>query len=145
MTIVNLAELLSAYEFASSGTPYQNGAYVDSETGRVYITSSEVEIEEEIPEDLKTSDRYLRLPTKAQLDLGRVLALRFTERELPEAYDSVESIFRRKGAYGTIQATAGLSRRAAALVPVRSSGNRVGAAAVVRRQRPTGQRNAMNP
>jgi len=100
MAIVNFTELLSVYEFASSGTPYENAAYVCTETGAVYITSTEVEIEEELPEDLETSDRYLMVPTKADLGLGRSLALRFTEQELPESYSQVGSIFSRKGAYG---------------------------------------------
>jgi hypothetical protein len=100
MAIVNFAELLSAYEFASSGTPYDNAAYVCTETGAVYVTSSEVEIEEEVPEDLETSNRYLVVPTKTDLDLGRSLALRFTEQELPESYDEVANIFSKRGAYG---------------------------------------------
>ena len=100
MAIVSFAELLSAYEFASSGTPYENAAHVCSETGAVYITSNEVEVEEEVPEDLETSDRYLMVPTKADLSLGRDLALRFTEQELPESCNEVANIFSRQGAYG---------------------------------------------
>ena len=99
MAIVNFNELLNAYEFASSGTPYENAAYVCSETGAVYITSSEVEVGEGLPEDLETSDRYLMVPTKADLDLGRSLALRFTDQELPESYNEVAKIFSKKGAY----------------------------------------------
>ena len=57
-------------------------------------------MEEEVPEDLETSDRYLMVPAKAELDLGRSLALRFTEQELPEACDEVARIFSKKGAYG---------------------------------------------
>ncbi len=99
MVIVNFAELLNAYEFASSGTPYENAAYVSAKTGAVYVTSSEVELEEEVPEDLETSAEYLAVPIKNELDLGRVLAIRFTEQELPELCGEVACIFGRKGAY----------------------------------------------
>jgi len=100
MVIVSLAELLNAYEFASSGTPYENAAYVSAKTGAVYVTSSEVELEEEVPEDLETSAEYLAVPTKNELDLGRILAVRFAEQEVPELCGEVASIFGRKGAYG---------------------------------------------
>jgi hypothetical protein len=34
------------------------------------------------------------------LDLGKNLALRFAAQELPDSFEQVASIFRRKGAYG---------------------------------------------
>ncbi|MFP3558504.1 hypothetical protein SB861_48755 [Paraburkholderia sp. SIMBA_049] len=55
--------------------------------------------DENIPDDLETSDRYLAIPHKNDLDLGRSLALRFVARELPARYDQVEGFFRRLGAY----------------------------------------------
>ena len=104
---VNLSELLDAFELARSGAMYDCTVYVCSETGAVYVTSSEDPLEEdeqEIPEDLETSDRYLIVPSQADLDLGRSLALRFTERELPEACDDVAGMFNRQGAYGRFKA-----------------------------------------
>lgn len=57
-------------------------------------------IDEEVPDDLDTSDRYIAVPHKNELDLGKNLALRFAAQELSESYEEVESIFQRKGAYG---------------------------------------------
>lgn len=100
MTTVSFTELLDAFQFTGFGTSGENAAYVCSETRAVYVTSSEVEMEEDLPEDLETSNRYLLLPSNVDLRLGRDLALRFTEQAMPDAYDHVADIFRRKGAFG---------------------------------------------
>jgi hypothetical protein len=52
------------------------------------------------PEDLETSDRYITVPHKNNLGLGRNLALAIVSQELPNDYDTVAGFFRRKGAYG---------------------------------------------
>lgn len=67
-------------------------------TGSVYFVSSE--IEEEVPDNLETSDQHLAVPNKRGLDLGSWLALRFAEDELPDNYDDIAGIFHKKGAYG---------------------------------------------
>ena len=103
MATVNFSELLNAYEFASSGTMFDTTAYVCSETGAVHV-STEDDLGEEVPEDLETSERYLMVPTKADLDLGSSLAFRFTRQEMPEAYGDVASMFSKKGAYGRFKA-----------------------------------------
>ena len=53
----------------------------------------------EVPDDLETSDRYLLLPHKTELDLGKGLALRFAASELPHCYDRIVGFFRHKEAY----------------------------------------------
>ena len=59
-----------------------------------------IETEEDLPEDLETSDRYIAVPHKNELGLGRDLALSFIDRELPGDYNTAAGFFRRKGAYG---------------------------------------------
>ena len=56
-------------------------------------------MDEEIPDDLETSDRYIAIPHKNDLDLGKKLALRFVAEELPERYARTEVFFRSRGAY----------------------------------------------
>jgi hypothetical protein len=58
-----------------------------------------VEVEDDLPEDVETSEQYVALPDKRDLRLGRDLALSFVEEELPAALDKAYEIFRRKGAY----------------------------------------------
>ena len=99
MVAVKYDALSLAFEFVSSGAPMEHNAYVSLDTGEVYWTSDLNPIEDEVPADLETSDRYLAIPHKSDLDLGRKLALRFVARELPDCYEQAEGFFRRKGAY----------------------------------------------
>ena len=109
---VNMAELRDAFEFVSAGPDFEHCAYVCLDTGRVYCRSTlDDEAAAELPEDLETSERYLCVPGKTALDLGRRLALRFTAQELPADYETVVSFFRRCGAYGRFKDL--LHRRAA--------------------------------
>ena len=56
--------------------------------------------DEEIPDDVETSDQYVEIPHKNDLDLGRRLVLRFVEERLPHRYDRVAEMFGHRGAYG---------------------------------------------
>jgi len=98
---VKFSELLDACEFVS-GSPYDElRAFVCTKTGRIYFVSDLLDDEiEEVPEDLETSDLYLAVPGRRDLDLGRRLALSFVRDELPGALDKAYDIFGRKGAYG---------------------------------------------
>ncbi len=99
MITVKFTALLDAYQFASPGGSYENIAYLDLENGSIYCTSSDVEPEEELPEDLETSDRYVVLPDTHDLNLGRDLALSFVEQKLTNEQEKAADCFRRKGAY----------------------------------------------
>lgn len=99
MTSVKWSEFIEAFEFASFGGPYDTRAFVNLDTGSFHFISDTVDLEEEPPEDLETSARYLALPHKNDLDLGRELALSFTERQLPGEFDKVLGYFHKRGAY----------------------------------------------
>jgi hypothetical protein len=54
----------------------------------------------EAPDDLESSDRYIAVPRKNELNLGRDLALSFVDGALSGEYDVVAGFFRKKeGAY----------------------------------------------
>ncbi len=99
MATVNYDDLSLAFEFVGSAPPTENNAYVSLDTGEVFLTSELNSMEEDVPDDLETSDRYIAIPHKNDLDLGRNLALRFVAQEVPERYDQAVGLFRRKGAY----------------------------------------------
>jgi len=100
MVAVKHDDLSMAFDFVSYAAPMEHNAYVSLDTGKVYWTSDFNDaLDEEIPDDLEASDRYLAIPHKNELDLGRSLALQFVAQELPECYDQVEGFFRRQGAY----------------------------------------------
>ena len=100
MVTVTYEEISSAFEFVASGAPMELSAYISLDTGQIYWASELASLDEELPDDLGTSDRYLVVPHKTELDLGKNLALRFAAEELPDSYEQVANIFRSKGAYG---------------------------------------------
>jgi hypothetical protein len=102
---VNAEELRAAFEFVSFGTPLEHSAYICADTGKIYCRSVSAGLEEEDPpEDLETSDRYIAVPHKNDLGLGRHIALAFVEQELSDEYDTVAGFFGRRGAYGRFKA-----------------------------------------
>src|SRR3990167_3828754 len=96
---VKYDDLSLAFEFVSAGLPMEHNAYISIDTGQIYWISDLNPTEEEVPDDLETSDRYIAIPHKNELGLGRNLALRFVAQELPERYGRAEAVFRSKGAY----------------------------------------------
>lgn len=98
--MVDRAEMRDAFEFVSIGGPLGAEAYISRDTGKIYLRTVDGDVmeEDEVPDDLDT-DRYIAVPHKTELDLGRRLVLRFTDHELPGDLDTVEDLFRRKGAY----------------------------------------------
>ncbi len=104
MVAVKFNDLWMAFEFVGAAPPGENHAYLSLDTGEIFWTSDLNPMDEEVPDDLETSDRYLSVPHKTELDLGNRLALRFAARELPHCYDQVAGFFRRAGAYARFKA-----------------------------------------
>ena len=97
----NVRELRDAFDFVSAGEVLDHSAYISLDTSKVYWRSTNADLEEDdVPEDIDDSDRYLAVPSQRELGLGRRLALAFAAEELPDDYDTVAGFFRRRGAYG---------------------------------------------
>jgi hypothetical protein len=92
-------DLSAAFDFVSFAAPMEHQAYISIDAGTIHWISEMNPLEEETPEDLETSGRYVAIPHKNDLDLGSDLALRFAAEELPGLYDRVEQFFRHRGAY----------------------------------------------
>ena len=92
-------ELRDAFHFVSFGDRGEHAAYISMDTGQIYWTSSLGDELDELPEDLEESDRYIEVPHKHDLNLGRRLALEFATQEMPEDYDRIAGYFQRPGAY----------------------------------------------
>lgn len=99
MVTIKYSDLRDAFDFISSGDPFDSSAFICADTGVIYCTSDTLELDEEVPEDLETSDRYIAVPHKNELNLGRDLVLSFVDQALPDDYGTVAGFFRRKGAY----------------------------------------------
>ncbi|TAL84101.1 MAG: hypothetical protein EPN74_12720 [Rhodanobacter sp.] len=68
------------------------------------MSSSSIEVEEELSEDIEDGSIYVAVPSKRDLDLERDLALRFVEQYLPESYESAYGFFRSRDAYAQFKA-----------------------------------------
>jgi hypothetical protein len=97
---VNFDELLAACEWVSFSSPSENEAFVSRITACVHWSSSIVELDDELPEDIGDESIYVSVPHKNDLNLGKHLALSFTEEHLTESYATVSGFFRQRGAYG---------------------------------------------
>lgn len=96
---MNFADLLAAYEWVSS-SPDDSEAFVSRVTGDVHWSSSTMELDDELPEDIEDGSIYVRVPNKHDLNLGNSLALTFAEEQLADSYTTVANFFRQRGAYG---------------------------------------------
>ena len=99
---VNYDDLEMAFEFASFDSFGESQAYVCLVSGKVYLDSDA--IDEELPEDLYEEGKYLVIPSKRDLGLGKRLALEFVEIHLPGDIESARSYFRSRGAYSKVSA-----------------------------------------
>jgi hypothetical protein len=102
---ITLSELEDAYDWANTGPYGEVEVWIDRRSGRVYVRSDYVDPKDEpLPDDIEDDDRYLGLPDKRDLDLGKPLAIAFSERFMERDYQDVRDIFSRRGAYGRFKA-----------------------------------------
>ena len=65
---------------------------------RLYWHSEFGDNDEELPNDID-DEKYISIPDKTELDLGKPLVFDFAREFLPVDYDEVRHIFSRRGAY----------------------------------------------
>ena len=95
---VSFSDPQLALEFVSSGGMGENEAYLDRQSGKIYWHSKFGDNDEELPDDID-NEKYISIPDKRELDLGKPLALDFAREFLPDDYDKVHHIFSGRGAY----------------------------------------------
>jgi hypothetical protein len=76
----------------------ENEAYLDRQSGKIYWHSEFGDNDEELPDDID-AEKYIAIPDKIELDLGKPLVLGFAREFLPDDYGEVCHIFSRRGAY----------------------------------------------
>lgn len=101
-TPVKLDDLEEALMFTGAGGGYDTAAWVCRETGAVLWHSDDSDDSDEfgpLPEDIDDAERYVAVPDKHELGLGKPLALAFTRTHLPACYEQVRAMFSHRGAY----------------------------------------------
>lgn len=96
---IKFSDIRDAFDFVSFGQPMEHEAYLCLKTGEIYWHSEYGDVEEPLPEDIDETGRYVEIPRKNDLGLGKALVLSFTEKHLPDSYDKVREIFSHSGAY----------------------------------------------
>jgi hypothetical protein len=107
-------EILDAFELVSMGGVGEHQALLCRTTGKIYCYSQFSDLDElndELPDDIEDDEKYIAIPDKRELDLGKPLVLDFVREFLPNDYDEVRHIFSKKGAYPKFRAL--LARRSA--------------------------------
>ena len=94
---IKFNDIFDAFSFVSMGEMFMNSAILCLETGEVFYISDFGD-SDELPDDID-DPKYIEIPHKNELNLGRPLVLEFTDTHIPEDFDQVDSFFQRRGAY----------------------------------------------
>jgi len=106
-TPTSFGDILLTFEFVSSSSPGGNGAIICRRTGRIYWRYEDSgldELHEDLPDDVEDDEKYIAIPDKRDLGLGKPLALEFARQFLPGDFEYVRDIFDRRGAYPKFKA-----------------------------------------
>ena len=95
---IKFSDIEDGYLFVTMAPEFSNQAILCKETGEIFY-ASEYDDENEIPEDVYENDECIEIPGKNELNLGKNLVFEFVEENLPEMYEQVRRIFRKRGAY----------------------------------------------
>lgn len=102
---VSFKELLDAFEFVNFG--YAGGeheGFLDHRSGKIYLRSPDFDDADDAPpEDVDDEDKYVSIPGKRELGLGKRLVLNFACEIMPDDFEKVRRIFSRSGAYAAFK------------------------------------------
>lgn len=109
-------EIITAFEFANTnGDMGGFRAFVCRQTGKIYYQFEDDDLQDleddKLPDDIEDATKYLPLPDKRDLGLGKPLVLAFIREFLPDDLDDVRYFFSKRGAYPKFKAL--LARRRA--------------------------------
>ena len=101
-------DIQEAFDFADlRGSLGENRAFLCRRTSKVYLHSESSDFDglfDELPDDIEDEEKYLAIPDKRELGLGKPLVLDFAREYLPVDFDEVQYIFNKSGAYRKFRA-----------------------------------------
>jgi hypothetical protein len=104
---ISFDDILQAFEFAGVNGGGSHRAILCRRTGKIYFHSEFSDLEEfndELPDDVEDEEKYIDIPDKRELGLGKPLALDFAREVLPNDFDDVRYMFSKRGAYKKFRA-----------------------------------------
>ena len=96
---IKFSDIEHAFFYVSSAPMTAKTAILCKETGEIFF-ASDYDDENHIPEEIYFREDCIEIPHRNDLDLGRNLVFEFVEQYMPEDFERVREILRRKGAYG---------------------------------------------
>lgn len=97
--LVDWTDLELTFEFVSSAPVGAQEAVLCRKTGKFLWNTELLDDADDWPEDADDEEKYLSIPHKQELDLGKLLVFEFTRQFLPDEYDEIRRIFSKRGAY----------------------------------------------
>ena len=100
-------EILFAFEFVTGSGVGMHEAFLCRRTGKIYWRSELSDLDEfndELPDDIEGDEKYVAIPDKRELGLGKPMVLDFAREFLPNDFDEVRYIFSKRGAYRKFRA-----------------------------------------
>jgi hypothetical protein len=97
--LVSFMDLVLAFEFVSAGGMGEHQAFLCRQSGKIYWRSAFPDDLDELPDDIDDSEKYIQIPDRRELDLGKPLVFDFVRRFLPDDLDEVRQIFSARRAY----------------------------------------------
>ena len=112
---VSIGDITEAFESANTdGNMGEFLAFVCKRTGKIHYQTDfldAAETNDELPDDINDEEKYVALPDKSELGLGKPLVLDFARQFLPGDFDDIRYFFSKRGAYSKFKAV--LARRGA--------------------------------
>jgi hypothetical protein len=96
---VSFQEIQDAFEFVSAGGGNEHHAFLCKATGAIHYHSDLSDDFDPLPDDIEDGEKFIPIPDKRELDLGKPLALAFAREFLAEDFDEARWIFGKRGAY----------------------------------------------
>lgn len=93
---IKIDDIVLAIEFSSSSM-FDSEVFINTETGEIHCVGDSVD--EPVPSDIFENKKYICVPGKADLDMGKALAIDFVAKYIPDKLNLAYEIFSRKGAY----------------------------------------------
>ena len=103
---VSFQDIRNGFDFVDIGGGLHR-AILCRRTGKIYRHAEASDLEEfndELPDDVEDEEKYIDIPGKRELGLGKPLALDFADEFLPDDFDDVRDMFSRSGAYRNFRA-----------------------------------------
>jgi hypothetical protein len=103
----SFSDIEFSFEFVSSEGVGTKEAFLCRRTGKIYWRSDFADLDElrdEAPDDADDEEKYIAIPNRQDLGLGKPLALDFAREVLPDDFDEVRYMFSKRGAYKQFRA-----------------------------------------